>query len=113
MSGKSHKPIVWGLFAGGGMFSAFVVPALVLVTGFLGFIWPSILSYGEVHGFAANWLGKLILLVVVALPIWHAAHRLRVCAHDFGIRADGPVRVTLYTASGLLTLLTIVLLLKI
>ncbi len=113
MAHKSHKPIVWGLFAGGGMFSAFIVPALVIVTGFLWMVFPGVLSYGQVHGFAENWIGKLILLGVIALPAWHAAHRLRITAHDFGIRADGPVRVTVYTLAGLLTLATIIILLQI
>ncbi|MGZ9103908.1 MAG: hypothetical protein ACXW3Y_13700 [Rhodoplanes sp.] len=45
--------------------------------------------------------------------LWHAAHRLRSCAHDFGIRADTAVAVVLYALAGLGTLLTIIALLRI
>ena len=34
-----------------------------------------------------NPIGKLILLGAVALPAWHATHRLRMTAHDLGFGA--------------------------
>ena len=30
---KSNKPIVWSLFAGGGLLAAFLVPVLIFITG--------------------------------------------------------------------------------
>jgi fumarate reductase subunit D len=48
--------------------------------------------------------------VIISLSVWHAAHRLRVLAHDFGIRADGPVAMVLYALAGAATLLAGILL---
>ncbi|MFN3076975.1 MAG: fumarate reductase subunit FrdD [Alphaproteobacteria bacterium] len=107
---KSHKPIVWGLFAGGGTVSAFVTPVMIFVTGLavqLHLFSPGALSYERMHAFAANPLGKLILFGVVFLPAWHAAHRLRITAHDFGLRADIPIAIVLYSLAGLGTLVTL------
>nr|VFJ63367.1 MAG: succinate dehydrogenase subunit D [Candidatus Kentron sp. DK] len=112
MSGSSkisNKPIVWGLFAGGGTLTAFLTPVLVLLTLLvaLGHT-PEGLSYGAMIGFASHWLGKLILFGVIFLSLWHAAHRFRIAMHDFGIRADIPVAVVLYLLAGVGTVMTIV-----
>ena len=42
---------------------------------------------------------------VLFLSLWHAAHRLRVVCHDFGIRADGAVAVIVYSLATVGTLL--------
>jgi fumarate reductase subunit D len=54
-----------------------------------------------------------VLFGIIGFGLWHAAHRLRSCAHDFGIRADEAVAVVLYSLAGLGTLLTIWALLRI
>ena len=100
MSTTSHKPIVWGLFAAGGTIAAFFAPVLMLVTGFMPFAIGDVLSYDRVHAFADNWIGKLIIFGLIFLMIWHAAHRLRITAHDFGIRADLIVAFACYAAAG-------------
>lgn len=111
---KSNKPIFWGLFAAGGTVTAFVTPALVLVTLFAAMKFsPDMFTYDHMHAFAAHWLGKLIIFGVILLSLWHAAHRLRVTLHDFGVRADGAVAVIVYSMAGLGTLMTLVYLLRI
>jgi fumarate reductase subunit D len=111
---KSNKPIVWGLFAAGGTFSAFIMPALVLLTLLAAFGYvPEILAYEHLHSFLSHWLGKLILFALIFLSLWHAAHRLRITLHDFGVRADILVATLLYIIAGLGTLGTIVYLLAI
>jgi fumarate reductase subunit D len=109
---KSHKPIVWGLFAVGGTLSAFLLPAIIIVTLLAAFEVVN-LSYGRVQAFAENWIGKLILFGVIGLTLWHAAHRLRSTAHDFGIRADALMSYLLYGVAGLGTLATAYALLSI
>ncbi len=111
---KSNKPIFWGLFAAGGTVTAFVTPVLVLLTLFaaLGFV-PNLLTYDQLHAFAANWLGKLVIFGIILLSLWHAAHRLRVTFHDFGIRADTLIAYVVYGLAGLGTLMTLVYLLRI
>ena len=113
MPGRSHKPIVWGLFAGGGTVAAFLAPVMILVTSLFALMVPSALSYETMVAFGGNWLFKLILFGVIGLQLWHCAHRLRITAHDFGVRADMVVAVLAYAFAGLLTLLTAVFLLSI
>lgn len=111
---KSNKPIFWGLFAAGGTVTAFLTPVLVLLTLFaaLGLV-PDLFKYEHLHAFAANWLGKLIIFGVILVSLWHAAHRLRVTMHDFGVRADTLVAYIVYGLAGLGTLMTLVYLLRI
>jgi len=111
---KSNKPIFWGLFAAGGTITAFVTPALALITLFAAFgAGMDMFTYESIHAFAGWWLGKLIIFGVILLSLWHAAHRLRVTAHDFGIRADTVVAYVVYGLAALGTLMTIVYLLRI
>lgn len=111
---KSNKPIVWGLFAGGGTLTAFLTPVLVLVTlmAALGHV-PDGLDYRAMHDFAANWFGKLVLLVVIVLSLWHAAHRFRITVHDFGVRADGLVAKGVYLLAAAGTIGAVIYLLSV
>ncbi|MCB9948710.1 MAG: fumarate reductase subunit D [Rhodospirillaceae bacterium] len=111
MAAPSHKPLVWLPFAAGGMLAAFVLPVLILLT--TGFLFPGAVTYDRAHAFADNWLGKAVLLVLILLPMWHAAHRLRITAHDFGIHNDTAVRWACYMLAGIGTILTVVFLLAI
>lgn len=111
---KSNKPVVWGLFAAGGTVTAFVTPVLVLLTLLPAFgVMPELLSYDNLHAFAGHWFGKLVLFGILFLMLWHAAHRLRVTLHDFGVRADGTVAVSVYLAAAAGTVATVYLLLGI
>ncbi len=111
---KSNKPIFWGLFAAGGTVTAFVTPVLVLITLFAAMRFsPDLFTYEHLHAFAAHWLGKLIIFGVILVSLWHAAHRLRVTVHDFGVRADKQVAIVVYSLAGLGTLLTLIYLLRI
>jgi fumarate reductase subunit D len=97
---RSNKPIVWGPFAAGGTLTAFLAPALVLVTllAALGFV-PEILAYERLHAFAGHWLAKVAIAGVVFLSLWSAAHRLRITCYDLGIRADTLVATLVYAAA--------------
>ncbi|MBB4265186.1 fumarate reductase subunit FrdD [Roseospira visakhapatnamensis] len=103
---KSNKPIVWGLFAVGGTVAAFCVPALILAHGLLvplGVFGENALSYERVSAVIGFLPVKIVVLGVVILTLWHAAHRIRVTMHDFGIRKDDMVAMLCYGAAGLLT----------
>ena len=102
----AKKAIVWGLFAAGGTLVAFVLPALIVLflliaTGNV----PDGLQFGQIYAFAASWLGKTCLFIVLFLSVWHAAHRIRVVAHDFGIRKDTLVAAAVYTVAAVGTVL--------
>jgi fumarate reductase subunit D len=94
---KSNKPVVWGLFAAGGTLTAFVTPVLVVLTllAATGHV-PALLTYDGLHALAAHWVGKAVLFGVVFLSLWHAAHRLRITLHDFGLRSDTVVAWVVY-----------------
>jgi fumarate reductase subunit D len=97
---KSNKPIVWGPFAGGGTLTAFLTPVLVLLTlmAALGHA-PDLLAYEKLHAFAGHWLAKVVLVVVVFLSLWSAAHRLRITCYDLGVRADTAVAALVYAVA--------------
>lgn len=105
---RSHKPIVWSLFAAGGTFAAFVTPVMILITGLalaFGLLPVEALAYERMLALVQNPIGKGMVFLVVFLPAWHAAHRLRITAHDFGVRADGVVMAVCYGLAALATLI--------
>jgi len=113
---QSNKPIVWGLFAAGGTVSAFLVPALILVTCLavpLGLLPADTLSYQHLIDLLQHVISKLITFGVLFLIIWHAAHRMRITAHDLGIRNDTVVMLICYGVAAAGSLLMLLALLKI
>lgn len=101
---RSNKPLLWLPFAGGGLVAALLTPVLILITGVLvplGFVH---LRYETIATFAHNPIGKLMLFGAVALPVWHAAHRLRMTAHDLGLGGGIAVKASCYGTAGLLML---------
>lgn len=117
MSKRSNEPIFWLLFGAGGMLSALLGPALVLITGIavplgLGFS-PDALSYDKVHAVAQHWLGKGFLFAVVSLFLWHAGHRIFHSLHDFGIHAGSFARAVCYGVPAVATVIAAAALLSI
>jgi len=108
---RSNKPILWLPFAAGGLVAALIVPVLILITGVL--LPLGILSYEKMAAFAHNPLGKLILFGTVTLPAWHAAHRLRMTAHDLGLGDGAVVQAACYGSAGVLILVAAAALLTI
>ena len=90
---RSNKPIFWSLFGAGGMLSALIGPMLVLITGLAipteTLLHSSAMSYERVLGFAQSGFGKLAILLLISLFLFHGVHRMYHCVHDFGIRV-GP-----------------------
>jgi fumarate reductase subunit D len=103
----AKKSVVWVLFAAGGTISSFVFPALIalFLLVALGFT-PDGLQYEQIHTFAASLLGKACLFVVLFLSLWHAAHRLRVVFHDFGVRKDRLIANAVYLVATVGTVMT-------
>ncbi len=103
----AKKAVIWGLFAAGGTLTAFVYPALIVLFLLvaMGSV-PDGLQFQPFHSFVSSWIGKAGLFMVLFLSLWHAAHRLRSVAHDFGIRNDGLVANIVYTVATIGTILT-------
>jgi len=93
---RSNKPLLWLPFAAGGLVAALITPILILVTGVLVPLGILPLPYEKMAAVAHNPIGKLILLGSIALPAWHAAHRLRMTAHDLGLGSGIAVKAACY-----------------
>ena len=50
-------------------------------------------------GFAQHWLGKLIVLTVIPLFLFHAAHRIYHGMHDIGVHAGTAAMAAIYGAA--------------
>jgi fumarate reductase subunit D len=102
----------WFMFAQGGVIAALLIPVHILVQGVLGPLnvvpvvdrhydtWISILG---------NPIVKLYLLVLIAVPFFHFAHRLRYLLVDFGVPAakSVPAQVVFYGGAVVVTAITI------
>jgi fumarate reductase subunit D len=101
---RSNKPILWLPFAAGGLVAALIIPALILLTGLLLPLGLVHLPFEKVLAFAHNPIGKLMLFGTIALSAWHAAHRLRMTAHDLGLGGGLLVKAVCYGAAAALIL---------
>jgi len=111
---RSNKPVVWAVFAAGGTLAAFVLPAIIfsLTLGVaLDWIPLEALSYERAIAGLQSPLVKLAAFAVTVLILWHAAHRLRITAHDLGVYADGLVMLICYGIAALGTVAALVALL--
>ncbi len=112
---RSHEPVFWLLFGAGGMLSALLGPVLVFVTGIavpLGLLLPAdTLRYDRVLALVQHPLGKLALLAVIALFLFHGCHRLLHSLHDLGVRTGSVGRWVFYGFAALGSLAGAVLLL--
>jgi fumarate reductase subunit D len=102
----------WFMFSQGGLFAAVLLPVHILVQGILGPLgvvpvvdrhydtWISILG---------NPIVKLYLLVLISLPFFHFAHRLRYLLVDLGVPAakSTPAQVLFYGGAVAVTLVTV------
>lgn len=97
---RSNEPIVWSLFGIGGVLSALLGPVLILITGIIAptgiGMPPQAMAYPRMLAFAQSWFGKVVLLVVISLFLWHAMHRIRHSLHDLGIHAGTGAAVLCY-----------------
>ena len=112
----SNKPVIWALFAAGGTVAAFILPVLILITCLavpLGLLSADVMSYEHLLVLMQHPLSKLVTFGVLFLIIWHAAHRMRITAHDLGSRNDKLVSFVCYGIAAAGTLLALAALLGI
>ena len=112
-----HRPALahlfwWFMFANGGGLAALVLPVHVLVQGILGplGVVPVVdQQYDTWINILGNPIVKLYLLVLIALPFFHFAHRLRYLLVDFGVHAAKglPAQVIFYGGAILVTLVAV------
>jgi fumarate reductase subunit D len=119
----THRPRIafahlayWFLFAQGGIIAAVLIPIHILVQGILGPL--KIVSVVDRHydtwiNILGNPIVKLYLLVLIAVPFYHFAHRIRYLLVDFGVSAAKslPAQVIFYGGAVVMTGVTIYVLL--
>jgi fumarate reductase subunit D len=114
---RSHEPIFWSLFGAGGVLSALVAPILIFITGIIAPIglWmpQQALEYSRVLGFAQHWIGKLLVLAVISLFLFHAVHRIYHGLHDLGVHAGTGAMAAAYGSAALGTAIAAWLLLAV
>ena len=114
---RSNAPFFWLMFGAGGMLSALLGTALILITGLaapLGIgLKTDFMSYSRTLAFAQNFVGKGFVFVVIALFAWHAAHRIFHSLHDVGIPHGTPSKLVCYGSALVMTLVAAYSLLRI
>jgi fumarate reductase subunit D len=103
----------WFLFAQGGVLAAVLLPVHILFQGILGPLGVVKVVAPDNAAILGNPIVKLYLLVLIAVPFFHFAHRLRYLLVDFGVPAARsiPAQVVFYGGAILVTLVTIYVLL--
>lgn len=106
---RSREPLWWLLFAAGGTVAAFLLPVHILLTGVaapLGWT-PDAFHYDRVAALLKHPASRLYLFVVIALPLFHWAHRFRYGLIE-GLRLHRAGRVLSVACYGAAVLLTVV-----
>ncbi len=84
-----NEPFWWAMFSVGGMVAALLVPIHIFLDGLavpLGLIDADLLGYERMQALIANPFVKIYLSVLIVLPLYHAAHRIRFSLYELGIR---------------------------
>lgn len=84
------EPFWWGMFSLGGTVAALLIPVHVFFDGLavpLGLLPAETLGYERMKGLLENPIMKVYLFLLVVLPLYHAAHRIRFSLYELGIRA--------------------------
>ena len=99
----------WFMFAQGGVIAAVLLPVHIALQGILGPLGVVNVVTPDNTPILGNPLVKLYLLVLIAVPFFHFAHRLRYLLVDFGVHAakSVPAQVIFYGGAILVTLITI------
>ncbi|MDR9827861.1 fumarate reductase subunit FrdD [Vibrio sp.] len=112
---RSDEPIWWGLFGAGGTWFAMLTPVTILVLGVLGplGLFGDSLSYEKASAFASTIIGGLFIIATLALPMWHAMHRLHHGMHDLKIHTGVVGKIACYWVASAISLLAIVFVLMV
>ena len=86
------EPFWWGLFAAGGMVAALLIPMHLFINGLaphLGLAGAEVNGYEAMRELISHPLAKLYFLIMIVMPLYHAAHRIRFTIYELGVRVPG------------------------
>lgn len=106
---RSDEPVWWGLFGAGGTWFAMITPVTVLVLGILVPMGVIDIAYERAADFVTSFIGGLFIIGTLALPMWHAMHRVHHGLHDIKIHIGTAGKVACYAIAGLVSTLAVVL----
>lgn len=111
------EPVIWLLFGAGIMVGTLLLPGYLLtvtIGGPLGMLPEGALSFDRAHAIASNPIGRVVLLAIIALPLWKGAHHTRALAVDMlGHHSDALVGSLLYAIAAIGSVLAILAVLAI
>jgi fumarate reductase subunit D len=106
------EPIIWLLFGAGLALGTILLTGFVLIVGLaipMGLVPMEALDFDRAYSLGSSWVGRLVLLGLIVLPLWKGAHHVRSLALDFGgVERDGAVGGALYFAAATLSVLGVV-----
>ena len=106
------EPFIWLLFGLGIMLGTMLLTGWLLVFGVLapaGIVSSVPLEYDRALALGSNIIGRVVLLGLIALPLWKGAHHLRSLSIDFGgAERDTLVAPLLYSVASAGSVLAIV-----
>lgn len=108
---RSDEPIWWSLFGAGGTWFAMITPVTILVLGILmplGVFDLATFNFLRAHAFASSFIGALFLIASIALPMWHAMHRVHHGMHDLKFHTGLIGKIACYAFAALASVLAIV-----
>lgn len=82
----SREPLWWLLFAAGGTVAAFLVPIHIALSGIAapaGLLQETV-AYDRMRALVSHPVSRFYLFVLIALPLFHWAHRFRFTLVDLG-----------------------------
>jgi len=105
------EPLIWVLFGAGFMVGSLLLPAWIFMVGLagpLGWVPPEAMGWERAHELAASPIGRVVLLALIALPVWNAANHLRHFLIDLGgYDRDGAVAPLLYAGAAVVSVVAI------
>ncbi len=111
---RSNEPFWWILFSVGGVVAAFLVPVhLVIFALAVPLGWVS-LDPARMLALLSHPIVRLYLFVLIALPLFHWAHRFRFLLEDLGLHGlRMPLAVLCYGSAIVGTVATLWVLLSV
>jgi fumarate reductase subunit D len=95
------EPVIWLLFGAGIMVGTLLLPGYLLTVTLgapLGLLPEGALDYERAYAIASNPIGRVLLLALIALPLWKGAHHLRSLFADWLGHGPDPVVASLLYA---------------